>query len=126
MGRPLDWFVVSISLLVLLVNQRMAKDEPGMAARPPEVRALLATAGADTPASPFAYVQPDGTELQVPATGIGPLVAVPVTSRSREDRYARHGIAAAFDSRTAVYTWSVPAWSVPVGSPGRAALPARN
>jgi hypothetical protein len=84
------------------------------------MQALVVAASADVPASPFAYVRPDGSELRVPADGHGPLVAVPAAAMSAEDRYTRR-VAGAFVSRTAVYTWSVPA-----DSPRHAAVPVRN
>lgn len=90
MRRPLDWIVVVISLMVLFANRMVTDSDPNSVASVPDFEALAERAG--QPASPFAYIREDGTEVFLP--DIGPRSAV--------------------DSRTpastisAVYTWSLP------------------
>jgi hypothetical protein len=114
MRRPLDWFVVVISLLVLYAHQARVGYWTRAAAIPdraPEFGVIARQDARSTMAaasSPFAYVRPDGTELRVPATGIGPRIETSASS-SAADLEVFSGSRAARDSRAAVYTWSVPA-----------------
>jgi hypothetical protein len=90
MRRPLDWFVVSLSLLVLFAN-RMWAEQP---AQPRTVS--LAQAPRPTP---FAYVREDGSELYLQASGSAE--AIP-----QAPDLDRPGATGDFDA--AVYTWSSP------------------
>jgi hypothetical protein len=88
MRRPLDWIVVSISLLVLFANLKLTASDP-----------LPRTVTTDdTYDSPFAYVRQDGSQLVVPADGSGPLRPAPPPRLTP----------GAPRSLDAVYTWSSP------------------
>jgi hypothetical protein len=91
MRRPLNWIVVSISLMVLFANRMWAP-------RPVEyvpVATTASTASATAPASPFAYVREDGTQEYLP-----------VPEHSFEAIHAEQGFDA--ELKGAVYTWSSP------------------
>ena len=90
MRRPLDWIVVSISLMVLFANRMLTDSDPIPVASVPDFPALAEAAG--QPASPFAYIREDGTEDFLP--DVGPRTAV-------ESR-------APASTVSAVYTWSLP------------------
>lgn len=80
MRRPLDWIVVSISLMVLFANRMLTDSDPIPEASVPEE-------------SPFAYIREDGTQVFLPAAGHrSTSPARPVTA----------------STTTAVYTWSQP------------------
>jgi hypothetical protein len=87
MRRPLDWFVVSLSLGVLLANRLWVNPAESLPA-----------AREESP-SPFAYVREDGTETYLrPARP-----ARQARAASSEDLHANSAV---FDA--AVYTWSSP------------------
>jgi hypothetical protein len=108
MRRPLNWIVVSISLMVLFANRMWAQrpaDELASRARQIIPAAVSQGAWAD---SPFAYVREDGTQEYLPAPDVPAVLAAP---RSRfEDVHARDGLDrwVAGDPKAAVYTWSSP------------------
>ena len=90
MRRPLDWIVVSISLMVLFADRILTDSDPIPLASVPDFPALAEEPG--QPASPFAYIREDGTEVFLPATGSRAAV---------ESRKPASTI-------SAVYTWSLP------------------
>jgi hypothetical protein len=98
MRRPLNWVVVSISLLVLFANRMYAKPDLD----PASTGASLLAPSAPMP-SPFAYVREDGSQQFLPL--------VITASGELEAGHARQfeGISrASADPRIAVYTWSTP------------------
>ena len=111
MRRPLDWLVVSISLMVLFANRMVANSDPAPVAAVP---ALLAAAPEITPDANenpavchFAYVRVDGTQVFVPVAGLQSQGA----QKFFEDAHALQWAAAAedgSDTHAAVYTWSSP------------------
>jgi hypothetical protein len=110
MRRPLDWLVVSISLMVLFANRMWAQrpvEELASKQResiPVPAAPIAASAGP----SPFAYVREDGTQEFLPTP---PVPAVLVIPRSTfEDVHAQEGLDrwATSDPKAAVYTWSSP------------------
>ena len=108
MRRPLDWLVVSISLMVLAANHMLAGNRDAQAiARAPALRAEAVNARTDVPRSPFAYVQGDGSLLYVPATGAGAYLEPP-TQAGLEDDHAGSGFHEPMNLETAVYSWSTP------------------
>ena len=90
MRRPLDWIVVSISLMVLFADRIVPDSDPISLASVPDFPALAEEPG--QPASPFAYIREDGTEVFLPVTG----THVAVESRQPASTIS------------AVYTWSLP------------------
>jgi hypothetical protein len=88
MGRPQDWLMVGMSLVILLQAHRLSGEEAGP-------RASDQRTG-----SPFAYIREDGTEIPVPAEGRD-ATAEPVRFTSLEDLHADSGF-------EAVMTWSSP------------------
>lgn len=110
MRRPLDWLVVTISLMVLFANRMWAqRPVEELAAQPRErVPVLAAPIASSAGPSPFAYVREDGTQEFLPTP---PVPAVLVSPRSSfEDVHAQDGLDrwATSDPRAAVYTWSSP------------------
>ena len=100
MRRPLDWVVVSISLMVLFANRMYAKPD---VAPEPALASLLETPAATPGQSPFAYVREDGSQQFLPLVNGG--------SQDLESEHARQfeGISLAnADPKMAVYTWSTP------------------
>ena len=98
MRRPLNWFVVCISLLVLFANRVLVTPE-----LPPPALAVMP---AGVSGSPFAYVREDGSQVAV-------LLARPDVDppRSFEDLHALQFEAASpvsAEPAAAVYTWSSP------------------
>jgi hypothetical protein len=94
MRRPLNWLVVSISLLVLCASRMVA--DPAARAPVPAV----------TSVSPglFAYVREDGTMLYLPGSEAPELPLI-----SFEDVHAASGFDHAADMpKRAVFTWSSP------------------
>jgi hypothetical protein len=102
MRRPLNWFVVSFSLLVLWANSLWT--DP---ARPtPAVREPL-------PASLFAYVSEDGTQVYLPDDG-----QLPRPPLAFEAVHTGSGFAAPEQGpKAAVYTWSTPITAATSDSP---------
>lgn len=99
MRRPLNWVVVSISLLVLFANRLYVKPEVAPAST---AASLLAPAATVMP-SPFAYVREDGSQQFLPLAT--------TASGELEARHARQfeGVSrTSADPRIAVYTWSTP------------------
>jgi hypothetical protein len=90
MRRPLDWFVVSLSLLVLFAN-RMWAEQPAQPRSVPLAQAPRPT--------PFAYVREDGSELYLQASGSA--VPAPRVPDSRLPKSTGN-------FNAAVYTWSSP------------------
>jgi hypothetical protein len=86
--RRLDWFVISLSLAVLLAHRPW--EDPR---QPPP------TAPEDPDGSPFSYVLEDGTE-----THLRPMMSVRKARAASSE--ALHANSAVFDP--AVYTWSSP------------------
>jgi hypothetical protein len=110
MRRPLNWLVVSISLMVLFANQIWAERpvEQVVTQQRDSIPVLAAPIAASAAPSPFAYVREDGTQEFVPTP---PVPAVLIAPRSSfEDAHARDGLDrwVQGDPRTAVYTWSSP------------------
>lgn len=94
MRRPLDWIVVSISILVLYANRLLAPQPIELQALGPKFQASVvaspATAQAD---NPFAYIREDGSLQFLP-------VASPrVAGKAAKPRQA---------TSPALYTWSSP------------------
>lgn len=87
MGRPQDWLMVAMSLVILFQAYR------------PSSEATPAVPGQQTE-TPFAYIREDGTEIPVPAGG-GGVTAEPVLPARLEDSHADSGF-------QAVMTWSTP------------------
>lgn len=110
MRRPLDWIVVSISLMVLAANRMLVTPDPAPMAQAPALRAeaIGTEPTAQVPASPFAYVRSDGSLLYVPAQGAGAWLEPPSQS-GLEDDHAGSGFHEALNLETAVYSWSSPA-----------------
>jgi hypothetical protein len=93
MRRPLDWIVVAISLTVLFANRMLTASAPEMLVRSPEIQAIVTDAAAAEPASPFAYIREDGSEIFLPVAG--PRVAGPASPERSP-------------TANALYTWSSP------------------
>ena len=99
MRRPLNWVVVSISLLVLFANRMYAKPEVD----PTSTRAsLLAPPAAPMP-TPFAYVREDGSQQFLPE-----VITAPGELEAGHARQFEGVSRAGADPRIAVYTWSTP------------------
>lgn len=108
MRRPLDWIVVSISLMVLAANHMLAGNRDAEAiARAPALRAEAISVDTAAPRSPFAYVQGDGSLLYVPAKGAGAYLEPP-SQTGLEDDHAGSGFHEPLNLETAVYSWSTP------------------
>ena len=116
MRRPLDWIVVSISLLVLAANHMLVeKKEPAAflqastqaSVHAPALRAEPINVTEAVPRSPFAYVQGDGSLLYVPARGEGAYLEPP-SQTGLEDDHAGSGFHEPMNLETAVYSWSSP------------------
>jgi len=90
MRRPLDWIVVSIALMVLAANLLLRHSDPIPVAAVRDFRLLADESG--QPASPFAYIREDGTEVFLPDDG---------TRTADESRTPASTV-------SAVYTWSLP------------------
>jgi hypothetical protein len=105
MRRPLDWIVVSISLLVLAANRLLVVSDPVPMARLPALRAEPINAAETAPSSPFAYVRGDGSLLYVPAKGVGAYLEPPSQS-GLEDDHAGSGFLEPMNLENAVYSWS--------------------
>jgi hypothetical protein len=95
MRRPLNWIVVSISLLVLFANRMVADTVPP---------ASVPMAASASPGL-FAYVQEDGTQLYLPASESPPR---PPLSFEFENVHAVSGFDDPGDPKAAVYTWTSP------------------
>jgi|SRR5689334_1779465 len=93
MRRPLDWIVVSISLLVLFANRMLTAKPPELQVAVPDIEAVVSNAPAAEPASPFAWIQEDRSQVFLPAAT--PRLAGPVTSQHNP-------------ALNALYTWSSP------------------
>jgi hypothetical protein len=112
MRRPLNWIVVSLSLLALFANRVFLESAV------PQSR--LAAISGSSPApeaaipSPFAYVNEDGSQVYLPVVrrAAGP-VQYPedLHAASGFDQWARveRPQAGAHELEAAVYTWSAPA-----------------
>lgn len=107
MRRPLDWIVVSISLMVLAANRMLVADDPAPMARAPALRAESISLTETVPGSPFAYIRSDGSLLYVPAKGAGAYLEPPLQS-GLEDDHAGSGFHEPLNLETAVYSWSTP------------------
>ncbi len=110
MRRPLNWLVVSISLMVLFANRIWAeRPAEALAAQQRErIPVLAAPIAASAAPSPFAYVREDGTQEFVPTP---PAPSALVTPRSSfEDVHAQDGLDrwVTSDPKAAVFTWSSP------------------
>lgn len=105
MRRPLDWIVVSISLLVLAANRLLVSNDPVPMARAPALRAEPIKAAETIPDSPFAYVRGDGSLVYVPAKGAGAYLEPP-SQAGLEDDHAGAGFHEPLNLETAVYSWS--------------------
>jgi hypothetical protein len=99
MRRPLDWIVVSISLMVLLANRMLAPKPIELLAPAQEFRAAVAGSPAMAQTdNPFAYIREDGSLQFVPVAATPRLAGKPVkATRTR-----------ASIPSTALYTWSSP------------------
>lgn len=100
MRRPLNWIVVSISLMVLFANRLWApRPVEQFVGKAPEIVPVASIAA---PASPFAYVREDGTQeyLPLPPPSFEQLHA--------EDGFDRWVDTQDTDPKAAVYTWSSP------------------
>jgi hypothetical protein len=93
MRRPLDWIVVSISMMVLFANRMLAPKAPE---RPAPARAARVEIPADPVVAqtenPFAYIREDGSQIFLPATEPRWDGKTPKVQRTS----------------TALYTWSSP------------------
>ena len=107
MRRPLDWIVVSMSLLVLAGNRMLVPERAVAVVPAPPARGELIALTEPVPSSPFAYVREDGSQVYVPIPGVTGEDEQPMLLTS-EDLHATSGFDAPVDSRTAVYTWSSP------------------
>lgn len=127
MGRPLDWIVVSLSLLVLFANRMLVQPpaqplsttsetvNPAMAPRA-GTAGVAANAAAGTEAdSPFAYIREDGSQvfLRNDGTALPPAQRMAMVLEgdhaSALDSWADNApVRRNGESRTAVYTWSSP------------------
>ena len=110
MRRPLNWLVVSISLMVFFANRMWGEGPMEQAATQPResIPVLAAPIAASATPSPFAYVREDGTQEFVPTP---PAPAVLTSPRSSfEDVHAQDGLDrwTTSDPKAAVYTWSSP------------------
>lgn len=92
MRRPLDWIVVSISLMVLFANLMVTDSDRVAVASVPDLPVLTANANANAPESPFAYIREDGSQVYLPA--VGPRLAGPARPQA--------------STTNAIYTWSLP------------------
>jgi hypothetical protein len=102
MRRPLNWFVVSFSLLVLWANRVWTDPVTST----PLVREPV-------PASPFAYVSEDGTQVYLPDDGEMPRPPLAFEAVHSDSGFAspEHG------PKAAVYTWSTPIAAATSDSP---------
>ena len=91
MRRPLDWIVVSISLMVLFANRMLTSSDPIPMASVPDFTVSVEDMG--QPESPFAYIREDGSQVFLPAAG------------SRLAGPARPELVS---TTNAIYTWSLP------------------
>jgi hypothetical protein len=89
MRRPLDWIVVSISLMVLFANRMLTDSDPVPVASVPDLQVLADDLGEGE--SFFGYIREDGSQVFLPAAGQrGP--ARPASA----------------STTNAIYTWSQP------------------
>jgi hypothetical protein len=112
MRRPINWIVVSLSLLLLLVRHTLLEPAPGVS---------LAHASVMPEASPFAYVREDGSLLHLPMQA-----SASSSEWLFEDANAAGGMALPREPanlEAAVYHWSTPAWLVPLPQDGRTIYP---
>jgi len=91
MRRPLDWIVVSISLMVLFANRMLTDSDPIPVATVPDLANVIEDE--TDSASPFAYIREDGSQVFLP--DVGPRLA----SQARPEPAT---------ATSAVYTWSLP------------------
>jgi hypothetical protein len=111
MRRPLNWIVVSLSLLALFANRAFLESgvpQPRLAAIPVSSPSLEAAAP-----SPFAYVNEDGSQVYLPVVRPSGPVQYPedLHAASGFDQWAKveQPRTGANELETAVYTWSAPA-----------------
>lgn len=111
MRRPLDWFVVSISMMLLAANRMLATPPESSGSMPevpvaaPEVTAApLMVAAMPTDAvpveNPFAYIREDGSLQFLPAATPRPTALPRVSGKTAKSRPSAPS--------TALYTWSSP------------------
>ncbi len=108
MRRPLNWIVVSISLMVLFANRMWAQRPADELASQAREIVPAATPLAAIPDSPFAYVREDGTQEYLPVPAVPAVLAAPRSGF--EDVHAQDGFDRWLegDPKAAVYTWSSP------------------
>jgi hypothetical protein len=110
MRRPVDWIVVSISMMLLAANRMLVADpvvEPTSAS--PVLRDQRIAREPPAPTSPFAYVRKDGTQVYLPipaATGEDEVASL---GMALEDLQASRGLAYSAELEPALYSWSSPA-----------------
>lgn len=111
MRRPLDWFVVSISMLLLVANCMLATPPVESAALQTEIPVAThavtepwvvdaAPMDAVSVENPFAYIREDGSLQFLPAANARPATVPRVAGKSSRSRPAAPS--------TALYTWSSP------------------
>jgi hypothetical protein len=115
MRRPLDWFVVSISMMLLAANRMLATPPAESPAYTPDLPVAVsvtsnrpafplsvdaAPAEAGAVENPFAYIREDGSLQFLPAAAARPTVAPRVSGKNTRSRPAAPA--------TALYTWSSP------------------
>ena len=91
MRRPLDWLVVSISLMVLFGSRMSTDSDPSFVAPVPDFVFSMENVGQNE--SPFAYIREDGSEVFLPASGSRRVVTARPTNAA---------------TVTADWTWSLP------------------
>jgi hypothetical protein len=102
MRRPLDWIVVSILLLVLSANRVLTSGPPRLQAGEPDIQAMVAKADVAVPASPFAWIEEDGSLVYLPVPDARD--DDPAGTAHENPVAARQGTSAS----NALYTWSSP------------------
>ncbi len=113
MRRPLDWIVVSISIMVLFANRMLAPKPLDLDAPVPEIRAEVSGTPAANPAvqtdNPFAYIREDGSLQFLPVAAPRVTTGPRVTGKAVKSR--------ASTPSTALYTWSSPSILVDKDAP---------
>jgi hypothetical protein len=111
MRRPLDWFVVSISMMLLAANRMLASPPAESAAPTPElpvaasaisIPLMVASAPGEAALveNPFAYIREDGSLQFLPAASSRPMAAPRVSAKTLRSRPTTPS--------TALYSWSTP------------------
>ena len=105
MRRPLDWIVVSISMMVLFANRMLAPKPIESHAPVPEFQTEILSGSAMAQAeNPFAYIREDGSLQFLPVAATPRLAG----TSARAATPAKAAKPRQSTPSTALYTWSSP------------------